>query len=61
MQVYTDFYVNSWIRLIIVAFFLFFKTLSKRLVVLPSQKNVNLDLWLWSSTVDNQINDANDF
>ena len=61
MQVYTDFYVNSWIRLIIVAFFLLFKTLSKRLVVLPSQKNVNLDLWLWSSTVDNQINDANDF
>ena len=40
MQVYTDFYVNSWIRLIIVAFFLFFKTLSKRLVVLPNQKEI---------------------
>ena len=30
MQVYTDFYVNSWIRLIIVAFFSLFQNTFKK-------------------------------
>ena len=61
MQVYTDFYVNSWIRLIIVAFFSLFQNTFKKTSSTTKSKNLNLDLWLWSSTVDNQINDANDF